>query len=325
MKDKPLISVLMPVYNASKYLTFSIESILNQAFTDFEFIIINDGSYDNSEEIIMSYKDSRILYIKNETNLKLIQTLNKGLSVASGKYIARMDADDIANPDRFEKQVHFLENNSEYGIVGSFAETFGIKKQVLKYVEDDADIRYALISHNPFIHSTVMLRRSILTIYKLQYCRDQLHVEDYGLWIRMMNYTKGKILPEILVSYRLHCDQISEVYVNEQLINTNHVQANYLNALGYTSDEIEIILLLIKKTSLNISKLLDFSFRIIDLSAKFPFEETREQFFKLLHSEIKNQLLQTKQLSYKEFFYILTKTKLFTLKQKTAFLIKVFK
>ena len=110
--SKPLVSVLMAVYNGEKYLLEAIESILNQTYTNFEFLIINDGSTDSTEEIILSYSDQRIRYIKNEQNLKLIASLNKGLDLAKGKYIARMDADDISLPDRLEKQVNFLERNS---------------------------------------------------------------------------------------------------------------------------------------------------------------------------------------------------------------------
>jgi glycosyltransferase involved in cell wall biosynthesis len=105
MEYKFPISVLMPVYNAEKYLKESICSILNQTYGDFEFLIINDGSTDKSEEIILSFKDERIVYHKNESNIKLIATLNKGIALARGKYIARMDADDISLPDRLLHQV----------------------------------------------------------------------------------------------------------------------------------------------------------------------------------------------------------------------------
>jgi len=103
---QPLISVIMPVFNGEKYLSLAIESILEQTFTDFEFIIINDGSTDDSEKIILSYQDRRIRYIKNKENLNIGRTLNKGIDLAKGKYIARMDCDDISLPNRFER--HFL-------------------------------------------------------------------------------------------------------------------------------------------------------------------------------------------------------------------------
>ena len=119
------VTVLMPVYNGEMYLREAIDSILHQTFTDFEFLIINDGSTDNSETIILSYDDSRIRYEKNDSNLKLIATLNKGIELAKGKYIVRMDADDISIPDRIEKQVAFLEKNPDVGICGSWFTAFG--------------------------------------------------------------------------------------------------------------------------------------------------------------------------------------------------------
>ena len=116
----PEITVLMPVYNGEKYLRPAIESILNQTFSDFEFLIINDGSTDNSESIILSYKDERIRYVKNENNLKLIKTLNKGIDLARGKYIARMDADDISLPTRLEREIEYMESHPECGLVSVF-------------------------------------------------------------------------------------------------------------------------------------------------------------------------------------------------------------
>ena len=102
----PLISVIMPVYNGERFLRQAVDSILSQTFKDFELIIINDGSSDSTEDIILSYKDKRIRYVKNEKNLRLIKTLNKGLELASGQFVSRMDADDVAHPLLFEKQKH---------------------------------------------------------------------------------------------------------------------------------------------------------------------------------------------------------------------------
>src|SRR5690606_13489679 len=119
-----LISVVLPAYNAELYIKEAIDSVLAQTFTNFELIILNDGSTDKTEEIILSYQDSRIVYVKNEHNLGLIGTLNKGMALAKGKYIARMDADDICFPERFEKQVAFLEKNKEYIICGTSAYRF---------------------------------------------------------------------------------------------------------------------------------------------------------------------------------------------------------
>src|SRR5690606_1184748 len=111
--------IILPAYNAEKYLAEAIESILNQSFKDFEFIIINDGSKDRTEDVILSYNDPRIVYLNNEANLGLIDKLNKGFNIARGKYIARMDADDISSPERLYIQYQFLENNPDYVICSS--------------------------------------------------------------------------------------------------------------------------------------------------------------------------------------------------------------
>ena len=118
MNNSKKISVLMPVYNTKEeFLRTAIESILNQTYSNFEFIIINDGSTNNAEDVILSYKDERIVYLKQE-NKGIVSALNNGWDKASGEYIARMDSDDISLSERFEKQIEFLENNSEYSLVG---------------------------------------------------------------------------------------------------------------------------------------------------------------------------------------------------------------
>lgn len=321
----PLVSVILPVYNAELYVKETIQSILNQTFSDFELIILNDGSTDKSEEIISEFEDTRIRYFKNKINLKLIDTLNLGLDLARGKYIARMDADDIALPNRFAKQIHFLESNPEYGIVGSFAKTIGSTNLNLRYVEEDEDIRYALITHNPFIHSSVMLRNSILLINNLKYNKEQLHVEDYALWIHLLQYTKGKIMSDILIYYRTHIEQISVVNAKDQIINTQKLQKNYLKKIGFCSDEINLVHSLLNKVELSsLALILGFQ-KIERLSVKLPFIEKRLQFLNLLILSASNQLFNKKKITFKEFFLLVRIKSTFTLKQKIAFLLKVFK
>ena len=129
--QSPTISIVMPVYNCENYLHEAIKSILEQTYTDFEFIIINDGSEDNSEDIILSYADPRIIYIKNDKNMKIVKTLNKGISLSRGKYIARMDADDICYRDRLEKQLSFMEKHKDIDLCGSYAQNFGTREDVM--------------------------------------------------------------------------------------------------------------------------------------------------------------------------------------------------
>ena len=159
----PLVTVLMPVYNAAPYLREAIDSILNQTYSDFEFLIINDGSTDETESIINSYNDPRIVYLKNETNIKLISTLNKGIELAKGKYIVRMDGDDISLPTRIELQVQFMENNESVGLGGTFIRSFGgaIEGKV-GYSTTHEEIKFKLLFDTHFPHPTAIIRKQIL-------------------------------------------------------------------------------------------------------------------------------------------------------------------
>lgn len=190
MNDVLLISVVLPVYNGAEYLHEAIDSILSQTFKDFEFIIINDGSTDDSEKIIASYEkdDSRIRFISRE-NKGLIYSLNEGIKLSKGKYIARMDADDVSLPMRFEKQVAVLENGADIcGCHFLHIDERG-KKTRTKLVplsEDSIQTNMALTT--PFAHGSVMMRKSFLTCHELFYDVDNANsAEDYDLWIKMFD------------------------------------------------------------------------------------------------------------------------------------------
>jgi len=160
----PAISVLMSAYNAEKYISESIESILNQTFNDFEFIIINDGSTDNTEKIIKSYNDKRIKYISQE-NIGVSKSLNRGLKIATGKYIAKLDADDVSYPERLEEQFKFMENNPTYVVCGCYADVIDESGNYIYVYNNipsyDEDIRKTMNYKNCFIHSSTFYRREI--------------------------------------------------------------------------------------------------------------------------------------------------------------------
>jgi glycosyltransferase involved in cell wall biosynthesis len=216
MSATPLVSVLMPVYNGEKYLRPAIESILNQTFTDYEFIIINDGSTDSSEEIILSYKDPRIKYVRNEKNIKLIATLNKGLDLCRGEYIARMDADDISYPNRFETQVKFMSANPEYGLCGTNIDIDNYDHSWVR-LGDIEFTRFCFLFHNPVCHPTTFIRTSVIRKFKLDYPAEYIHAEEYILWLRIMDHSKCINLDEKLLNYRMHTGQVSQVFKPEQL------------------------------------------------------------------------------------------------------------
>jgi len=223
----PTISVVMPVYNGEKYLREAIDSILNQTYNDFEFIIINDGSTDKTDEIILSYDDPRIVYIKNEENLQIVKTLNKGIDLAKGKYIARMDADDISLPKRFEKQMKFMEKNPEIGVCGTWIEVFGIRNERLKYPVEHEEIKATLLFNSALAHPSVMIKRSILQInhYDVLYNK----AEDYALWIELLETCKFCNIPEYLLKYRLHKKQTEK---NIQFDITNKIRDEILKKIG---------------------------------------------------------------------------------------------
>lgn len=171
MNKNPKVTVLMPVYNGEEYLREAIESILFQSFGNFEFLIIDDGSTDDSINIIASYTDPRIRVITNGENIGIARALNKGIELARGKYIARMDSDDISLPKRFEKQVDFLDKNPEIGIVGSWIKTFGGRKTIiLAHPCNPEMVRIFFLFDSPLAHPTVMMRREFLKKNNLRCC-----------------------------------------------------------------------------------------------------------------------------------------------------------
>lgn len=198
----PRVTVLMPVYNAEAYLREAIDSILSQTFTDFEFLIIDDGSTDTSAEIVQSYDDPRIRFVRNAQNLRLAQTLNKGLDLAIGEYVARMDADDISLPERLTKQVEFLDAHPEVGIVGVWARAFGEANFSIPQPADPEVARAKLLFDSCLVHPAVLIRRSLLDFHGLRY-QPLPHFEDYELWQRAARLFPIANIPEWLFRYRV--------------------------------------------------------------------------------------------------------------------------
>ncbi len=318
----PLVSVILPIYNAELYVRESIQSVLNQSFSDFELIVINDGSTDSSEKVILEFLDERIKYVKNEANLKLIDTLNLGLKLAQGKYIARIDADDISFLDRFEKQISFLDKNPDYGIVGSFAECFGDTNEIIKYVEEDLDIRCALLTHNPFIHSTIMVRSLVLRENNLLYKKDQLHVEDYGLWILMLAFTKAKIIPECLIKYRVHENQISTVHRELQKLNAENLQRAYFNSVFKGVSNLDEMCSIFYDQFFIEQIILFFNnYKKIKLSLS---NEVQKRVFHLIATKARDIYLTKEKVGLKELFSTILFNDFFTMKQKLFLTFRLF-
>ncbi len=228
MPDLPTpISVVMPVYNSDGVVAEAVESILNQTFRDFEFIIVDDGSRDATPQILRRYasRDNRIKLYTQE-NCGLIATLNRYCRIAVGKYIARMDADDISLPTRFEKQFRFLERNPEIGVLGTWIQDLDEKRAPIIEWPVPADpvvVRWFLLFGNCIAHPSVMMRRDLME--RLGYYRpDAIHVEDYDLWIRALEVTRLANLPEILVQYRMSAGSVSNQNLAIQKANTDKRQ-----------------------------------------------------------------------------------------------------
>ena len=202
--SEPKISVVMPVYNSEKYLQESIESILNQTFTDFEFIIVDDQSTDSSWQIIQEYanKDSRIVAVKNTGKKGCYPARNCGHKLAKGKYIAVMDSDDIALPQRLQTQFDFMEQNPDIGICGSWAKNFGNQNDIIKTPITHDEIRDTSFFYSPMVHPTAMFTNNAIC-----YSEEHSSAQDYKLWCRKINEFKFANIPKVLLLYRRHSSQ----------------------------------------------------------------------------------------------------------------------
>lgn len=199
----PQTTILMPTYNCSKYIEQAIASTIRQDYADFELIIIDDGSNDNTLQVVKGFTDNRIIYLKNEINQGIVKTLNAGIKVAKGKYIARMDADDVMLGNRLEEQINFLESRPDHGMVGGWYKIMdetGKLLDSLQTLQNHDDIKLGLLFRNQFAHPTVTMKTSL--VKKLKYKQDFLYTEDYDLWCRMSEISKVANLPDFYLSYR---------------------------------------------------------------------------------------------------------------------------
>ena len=223
--QNPKISVLMPVYNTREdWLKEAVDSILNQTFSDFELLVIDDKTSDENDKILKQYNDIRIKYIKGDKK-GIAHALNKGIELAKGEYIARMDSDDISLPYRFEKQIAFLEQNPDISIVGSWFEMFP-KKQLIRHPIFPKYIDF--LRGNSIGHPTIMFRKKDFEKYDLTYVYDYA-CEDYELWSKAVRFIKIANMQEVLLKYRWHGNNAS---CNPQvLVDDSRIKQNMLDFL----------------------------------------------------------------------------------------------
>jgi glycosyltransferase involved in cell wall biosynthesis len=233
MPGRPLVTVLLSVHNDLRFLPQAVESILAQAFDDFELLIIDDGSTDGSGVYLDELRDSRIRVRRNVANLGLTCSLNLGLDAAAGRWVARMDADDVSEPDRLERQVAFFQANADVGIVGTSRTLIDERGVVVAHapaVESDVDIRWKCLLGNPFAHPTVMFRLDLLNAHRLRYDESFRTAQDYELWTRLLMVTRGANLPEPLLRYRLR-EGVSRVHKSDQLHNHDRIASAAIRRL----------------------------------------------------------------------------------------------
>jgi glycosyltransferase involved in cell wall biosynthesis len=224
-----MISVIISAYNNDKYIEEAIESILKQSYSNFELIIINDGSTDNTSKIIhkLANLDNRIIVIDID-NIGISKARNKGLELAKGEYIAIMDSDDVALPNRLEKQLNFLiKNNLDF--CGSNIKTFGkTKYQIWKYPISEIDIKYLMLLDTTFAHPSVLIKSDLLKKYK--YNTQYQAAEDYEIWVRLINdgFMCSNV-NEVLLNYRIHEKQTVTVKSNYKDDNFNKSNSLYID------------------------------------------------------------------------------------------------
>lgn len=308
---QPKVSVLMPVYNGEVYLEETITSILNQSFADFEFIIIDDSSKDNTWEILIEYakRDQRIKLYKNKENLGLIKSLNKGLTLAEGDFVARQDADDISLEKRFEKQVEILSNKEKVVLVSCNIEIIDANGSILRQLRRSCEselVPWYLIFHNRIAgHSQVMFRRK--QILDLDgYSEVNLYSEDYELWSRLVDIGSVEIIPEALLQRRIHTTSLCATRGNAQLQwSLIQSQFNIKQLIGKEIDleEVKHLRYFWNPQNGNINDLKNDKFQNIN----FRLKEIYQAFImQRQHQDLSNKYLakQIRRLVSKQFLYL---------------------
>lgn len=253
-KKDPMITVLMPVYNVASYIKEAIESVLNQSYYDFELLIIDDASTDATVNQILEFSDSRIELIKKPKNLGLIDSLNLGIKLAKGEYIARMDGDDISTPDRFQKQLNVLLSNPEIKVCGCWLQRFGNHGKIIKHKEFHEEIVAELLMQCSMSLGAVMFEKKALESYSFD--EDKKHVEDYDFWSRVSWICKLYNLQEVLYHYRSHDTQVTKLYYDIQRKGDIDIKLFLFKKLNYdsevfTDDLIARMLWMTQKISMN--------------------------------------------------------------------------
>lgn len=240
---RPLVTVVMPVYNAAPYVRDAAGSILSGSYREVELLALDDGSTDESAQILRDMRDSRIRLVANPANMGVIATLNRGLELASGEYFARMDADDLSLPARLERQVSLMQANPALGLCGTWVRNFGHGPETIERVPvGHNEIFTRLFAFNALAHSTVMMRASAMRKHSLRYAADAKHAEDLDLWMRAAEVFEVGNIPEVLLRYRIHANQVTQVHSAGQNDTLNALRRRQLLRLMPDASEQELAL-----------------------------------------------------------------------------------
>lgn len=241
----PVVSVVIAVHNEQRFVRETVDSILRQTMAAFEIIAIDDASTDDTPGILASIRDPRLRIVRNPANLGLTASLNRGLEMAAGEYVARIDGDDVARADRLAMQVDYLRRHPDVGIVGSsrhVVDEDGAFLYEARAIPDDAGIRWRLLLGNPLAHPTVMIRRSVLTSHRIRYDESFRTAQDYELWTRLLAVTRAANLAEPLLTYRRRPQGISVSRRAEQLATHDRIArlafARLLPGFAVTAEEV---------------------------------------------------------------------------------------
>ena len=234
----PLISIVLPVYNGEKYIKHAIDSILNQTFKEFELIVVDDASTDSTPEILKEYihKDKRIIVIRNEKNLYIARSLNKGIGLSRSNIIARMDADDVSFPSRLEMQYKLISDDPEVGVVGADIQIIDENDRVLtyrSYKTNPGSLKRTMMRYSPFAHPVVMFRKSYASEFGL-YDHRYSPSEDVDLWFKMGSKYKFSSVPYPLLKYRVFMNSTSNRKLRRVEMLTLKMRINAVRNLGYT-------------------------------------------------------------------------------------------
>ena len=282
----PRVSILMPVYNVAPYLREAMDSILGQTFQNFELIVLDDCSPDNSAEILDTYTDERIVRYRGEKNMGLSNMLNVGMAMARGEFIARMDSDDISTPERLATQVAYLDAHPEVDLCSCGMELFGAKQETWVRETNVEDVKITALFHSPILHASSMWRREAFERVGLRFLQEMVPAEDYDMWTRAMAAGLRLVnIPEVMYKYRIHPSQAT-TQTDKTARKDREVKINYLRTL-FPSIDMSMVNMVPVRTSNDLQCIKQFIKMLIDANKQAPFFDTA-----LLHRRLWNYYYQ---------------------------------